>query len=410
MDRLARQLMLVLQTTCVTSLVGYFAIVIHTLKLQSGEVVKKIVHVITDLDIGGAEIMLHRLLCASRESNEYQHMVISLTTVGPIGEKLLARGFSVFECGLVSFWKMPAALLRLRKLLLQLQPDIVQTWMYHADFLGGLAARGCGFKHIIWGIRSTQVPINSRLTGLLVKVNAVISHYLPQKIVCVANAALASHRNFGFDAKRMLVIGNGIDLAEFFGQSNSTAQTENRPSRPTVIGCVGRYHADKGQDLLLQSFAQLLQQQPGLQLMLIGRGCDASNKQLSDLLDRFSLHHAVQLLGERQDIAALLQSMDIYCMPSRSEGFPNGLVEAMACGLPCVATEVGDAGLLGEGIVEFVAPSSVAGLTKGLRLMLDKSPIDRLNLGQQAARRIKEHYSIDAVKSQFEALYSLILR
>jgi glycosyltransferase involved in cell wall biosynthesis len=372
--------------------------------------VKKIVHVITDLDIGGAEIMLHRLMCASRESNEYQHIVISLTTIGPVGEKLIARGFSVFECGLVSLWKMPAAMVRLRRLLLQLQPDIVQTWMYHADFLGGLAARSCGFNNVIWGIRSTQVPINSRLTGLLVKINALISYRLPQKIVCVANAALESHRKFGFDAKRMLVIGNGIDLGEFFADSKPALEAKSASLQPTLIGCVGRFHPDKGQDLLLQSFAQLLKLQPDLRLMLIGRGCDMSNKQLSELLDRFNLHHAVQLLGERQDIAVLLQSIDVYCMPSRSEGFPNGLVEAMACGLPCVATDVGDALLLGDGVVQFVIPSSVTELTKGLQSMLEKTPSARFSMGQQAAQRIKEHYSIEAVRSQFEDLYSLILR
>lgn len=371
---------------------------------------EKIVHVITDLDIGGAEMMLHRLLCASSESAEYQHTVISLTTIGPIGEKLIARGFPVFECGLGSLGTMPAALLRLRKLLLQVRPDIVQTWMYHADFLGGLVARSCGFKHIIWGIRSTQVPINSRLTGVLVKINALISHYLPEKIVCVANAAMESHRQFGFDAKRMVVIGNGIDLDDFLAESKPLAQARIAASQPIVIGCVGRFHPDKGQDLLLQSFAQLLQQRPNLQLMLIGRGCDASNNELRELMDLLKLHHAVQLLGERQDIASLLQSMDIYCMPSRSEGFPNGLVEAMACGLPCVATDVGDARLLGEDVVQFVAPSSVAELTKGLQSMLDTSPDVRSVLGLQAAQRIKESYSIDAVRSQFEALYSLILR
>lgn len=371
---------------------------------------KKIVHVITDLDIGGAEIMLHRLLSASRDSNEYQHIVISLTTIGPIGDKLTAIGVCVFECGLVSLWKMPAAMLRLRKLIQQLQPDIVQTWMYHADFFGGIAARSCGFKHIIWGIRSTEVPINSKLTGLLVKINALISHHLPQKIVCVAQAALESHRKFGYDARRMLVIGNGIDLKEFFGQEQPPVPVGVAGDEARLIGCVGRFHPDKGQDLLLQSFAQLLIQQPDLRLVLIGRGCEPSNKQLSELLDRFNLRHAVQLLGERPDIAKLLQSMDIYCMPSRSEGFPNGLVEAMAAGLPCVATDVGDALVLGAGVVEFVMPSSVTELTKGLQLMLEKTPVERSNLGQQAARRIKENFSIDAVRSQFEALYSQILR
>ncbi|MFN6969864.1 MAG: glycosyltransferase family 4 protein [Rheinheimera sp.] len=371
---------------------------------------KKIVHVITDLDVGGAEMMLYRLLSSSVGSTDYQHIVISLTSQGPIAAQLIARGFVVFDCGLVSLKKMPAAIMRLRRLLQQLQPDIVQTWMYHADFIGGLVARWCGYRNIIWGIRSTQVPINSRLTGLLVKINARLSYLLPKKIVCVAQAALESHRQFGFDDKRMLVIGNGIDLDEFFKGIDSNLSVEKTPSLPRIIGCVGRYHADKGQDLLVQSFAQLLPQQPDLRLMLIGRGCDSANQQLVTLLKQLNLEHAVDLLGERQDIAALLHTMDIYCMPSRSEGFPNGLVEAMACGLPCVATDVGDARLLGDGVVQFVAPASVSELTRGLQQMLEISPAARLSLGQQAAQRIKQQYSIDVVRSQFEALYSLILR
>lgn len=381
-----------------------------TLPFQSGDVVKKIVHVITDLDVGGAEMMLYRLLSSSVGSTDYQHIVISLTSQGPIAAQLKARGFVVFDCGLVSLKKMPAAIMRLRRLLQQLQPDIVQTWMYHADFIGGLVARWCGYRNIIWGIRSTQVPINSRLTGLLVKINARLSYLLPKKIVCVAQAALESHRQFGFDDKRMLVIGNGIDLDEFFKGIDSNLSVEKTPSLPRIIGCVGRYHADKGQDLLVQSFAQLLPQQPDLRLMLIGRGCDSANQQLVTLLKQLNLEHAVDLLGERQDIAALLHTMDIYCMPSRSEGFPNGLVEAMACGLPCVATDVGDARLLGDGVVQFVAPASVSELTRGLQQMLEISPAARLSLGQQAAQRIKQQYSIDVVRSQFEALYSLILR
>lgn len=381
-----------------------------TLPFQSGDVVKKIVHVITDLDVGGAEMMLYRLLSSSVGSTDYQHIVISLTSQGPIAAQLKARGFVVFDCGLVSLKKMPAAIMRLRRLLQQLQPDIVQTWMYHADFIGGLVARWCGYRNIIWGIRSTQVPINSRLTGLLVKINARLSYLLPKKIVCVAQAALESHRQFGFDDKRMLVIGNGIDLDEFFKGIDSNLSVEKTPSLPRIIGCVGRYHADKGQDLLVQSFAQLLPQQPDLRLMLIGRGCDSANQQLVALLKQLNLEHAVDLLGERQDIAALLHTMDIYCMPSRSEGFPNGLVEAMACGLPCVATDVGDARLLGDGVVQFVAPASVSELTRGLQQMLEISPAARLSLGQQAAQRIKQQYSIDVVRSQFEALYSLILR
>lgn len=381
-----------------------------TLPFQSGDVVKKIVHVITDLDVGGAEMMLYRLLSSSVGSTDYQHIVISLTSQGPIAAQLKARGFVVFDCGLVSLKKMPAAIMRLRRLLQQLQPDIVQTWMYHADFIGGLVARWCGYRNIIWGIRSTQVPINSRLTGLLVKINARLSYLLPKKIVCVAQAALESHRQFGFDDKRMLVIGNGIDLDEFFKGMDSSLAVEKTMSLPRIIGCVGRYHADKGQDLLVQSFAQLLPQQPDLRLMLIGRGCDSANQQLVALLKQLNLEHAVDLLGERQDIAALLHTMDIYCMPSRSEGFPNGLVEAMACGLPCVATDVGDARLLGDGVVQFVAPASVSELTRGLQQMLEISPAARLSLGQQAAQRIKQQYSIDVVRSQFEALYSLILR
>lgn len=381
-----------------------------TLPFQSGDVVKKIVHVITDLDVGGAEMMLYRLLSSSVGSTDYQHIVISLTSQGPIAAQLKARGFVVFDCGLVSLKKMPAAIMRLRRLLQQLQPDIVQTWMYHADFIGGLVARWCGYRNIIWGIRSTQVPINSRLTGLLVKINARLSYLLPKKIVCVAQAALESHRQFGFDDKRMLVIGNGIDLDEFFKGMDSSLAVEKTMSLPRIIGCVGRYHADKGQDLLVQSFAQLLPQQPDLRLMLIGRGCDSANQQLVALLKQLNLEHAVDLLGERQDIAALLHTMDIYCMPSRSEGFPNGLVEAMACGLPCVATDVGDARLLGDGVVQFVAPASVSELTRGLQQVLEISPAARLSLGQQAAQRIKQQYSIDVVRSQFEALYSLILR
>ncbi|RVU41290.1 glycosyltransferase [Rheinheimera riviphila] len=355
-------------------------------------------------------MMLKRLLIA-RATSSPKERVISLTTLGPIGAELRNAGIEV-DCLELdkSVFGVIRRFFQLVKLLNQLQPDVVQTWMYHADLFGGLAAKLAGCRQIMWGIRGTYTPIGRPATHKIMQLCALLSGSIPSKIVCVAEAARKSHITYGYRADKLLVIPNGLD---FHGFQSASARELLREQwlfndKNMILGSVGRFHPDKGQDLLIEAFASLAAEFPLLCLVLVGRDCEASNQQLGSQIAKLQLTGRVLLLGERSDISACLGAFDLYCMPSRTEGFPNGLAEAMAVGLAAVATKAGDAEVLGADTVLYATPD-VNALAVALRDLLTMDAGSRQQLGANAAMRVKELFSIQAVRQRYDRLYQSVL-
>lgn len=369
-----------------------------------------VVHIITCLDVGGAEMMLKRLLLA-RAISSPKERVISLTTLGPIGAELRNAGIDV-DC--LELDKSVVGAIRrffqLVKLLKQLQPDVVQTWMYHADLFGGLAAKLAGCRQVMWGIRGTYTPIGRPATHKIMQLCALLSGFIPSKIVCVAEAARKSHAIYGYRASKLLVIPNGLDFNVFqAGSSRETLRNEWLfDDTNLILGSVGRFHPDKGQDLLIAAFALIADEFPPLRLVLVGRDCQDSNELLVTQIAKLQLTERVLLLGERSDISECLCAFDLYCMPSRTEGFPNGLAEAMAVGLAAVATKVGDAEVLAADTVLYATPD-VNALSEALRHLVMLDAVAKQQLGANAAERVKELFSIQAVRQRYDRLYQSVL-
>lgn len=370
----------------------------------------RIVHIITCLDVGGAEMMLKRLLLAGTKAAQDER-VISLTTLGPIGLELQQAGIQV-DCLELDKSVVGAVrkFFRLVALLRRLKPDVVQTWMYHADLFAGLAARLAGCRRIVWGIRGTFTPIGRPMTHRIMQLCALLSAIIPKKIVCVAEAARRSHIQYGYSANKMLVVHNGLDFSHFDKAVDRALIRQQWGILPgqQLIGSVGRFHPDKGQDLLIEAFASVASINPQCRLVLIGRDCSTDNDALMQLIAHQQLTDKVLLLGERSDIVACLQAFDIYCMPSRTEGFPNGLAEAMSAGLPAVATDVGDATVLAADTVIFARPQS-ASLVQALTQLCQTKKAERDRLGQAAATRVRELFSIQAIRQRYDELYTSIM-
>jgi glycosyltransferase involved in cell wall biosynthesis len=367
----------------------------------------EICHVITDLDVGGAEFMLKRLL----EHNIAQRAeiaVVSLMDTGKIGEQLISAGFKVYTLDMQGKLAFPVALIRLTKLLRQLQPRLVQTWMYHADLLGGLAAHFAKCPTIVWGIHCTRLPIGRPLTWVVMKLCSWLSKRIPDHIVCVAEAARLMHVSYGYDQSKMSVIPNGFEVEQIQPRGSEPRQLLNRPefTDRVLIGSVGRFHPDKGQDVLLEAAAQLIQSQPKALFVLVGRQCDSQNADLTQLIEAYQLSQHILLMGERDDIPQLLPEFDIFCLPSRSEAFPVALGEAMLAGLPCVATDVGDCRVLVGGSTDLVPSGDAKQLAAALDKMLQKSDAEKRNLGLQGRQRVIELFSIASVALRYQQLYS----
>lgn len=368
-----------------------------------------ITHVIVGLDVGGAERFLLRLIESHHNDPRYRHRVISLTGKGTLGPRLEEQGIAVTSLGMKSIKDTPRTYARLKRELKAHRPDVLQCWMYYADLLGGLAARRLGIKHVLWGIRNSHFESGgTRLKRAVRKICAIASHHLPWRIVCVAESALEVHALAGYDRARMEVIHNGYDLNAFCYSDigrHSLRRELNIPPDSLVIGSVGRYSAAKDHHTFVQAADAAMKQRRGLSFMLVGRDLNQGNQELARQIAATHMPERFLLLDQRSDVNSCLSAMDVFCLHSRTEGFPNALGEAMCAARPCITTDVGDARLLLGQAGLVVPPGDVEALTQAMIHMADLDARQRQDMGEQARQRIAEHYTLGHAIDQFEFIY-----
>lgn len=353
--------------------------------------------------------MLKRLIESHLSHPEYTHTVISLTDLGKIGQELQWMGIKVTALGMRNALDLPSTYSLLRRELSANRPDIAQTWMYHADLLGGLAARAAGVNNIIWGVRTTEIKSGgSRITRLIRKSCALLSHFIPTKIVCAANAAQKVHEDVGYVARKMQVIPNGFDIDKLVAspaQRDSVRTQAGFSAEHTVIGSVGRFNAVKDQKNFVEAAGLLAMRNANLRFLMVGRDLTPDNTQLMQWITETGAPECFTLLGERSDVPACLAAMDIFCLHSRTEGFPNVVGEAMAMGKPCVVTNVGDAAFLVDNTGIVVSKEDPAALAEGIEKLLSLSPLELNTLGRSAQQRIHSRFTMNHSRQQFEKLY-----
>ena len=369
----------------------------------------KILHVIADLDVGGAEAMLKRLI-ESNPASIHETVVVSLTSLGVIGESLRARGVCVHSLGMSSFWHSAIALWRLIRLIRQYRPPIVQTWMYHADLLGGLAARLVGSCSVVWNIRSTAIPQGTlSITFWLVRLCAICSYFIPDRIICCAHSARSAHIKLRYATHKMIVIPNGYDFSAFELDLNSRTRVRLElgiDDEDSVIGVVGRFDPLKDFQNFVTAASYVAAERGDVKFLMVGLGTEWSNVTLRGWIERVGLVKSFHLVGQQIDIAYFLSAMDIFCLSSVTEAFPNVVVEAMAIGLPCVVTQAGDAAdILGDD--GFVVPvKDPASLADALLRMCDLKPVDRRTIGERNAKKVREEYGIEKIRRKYEEVYA----
>jgi glycosyltransferase involved in cell wall biosynthesis len=373
----------------------------------------KILHVINSLDTGGAEISLLRLLQAS-DRDAFSPEVISLTNLGPLAPAfddlavpLTAVGFRNTRQSVGKLWCLSSLLRRAR-------PDVVQTWMYHASALAWAAGARGGRLPVVWCVR--QADLDQRLgfrTRLLAHLCGRLSRRVPARIVYNAAASREVHSVAGWDDSRASVVSNGFDTAAFRPDDIARAATRRElglGSEVPLVGMVARFHPQKDHANFVAAAALVRTMRPGVRFMLCGRGVDASNEELRRLLEAAGIEADALLLGERRDTARLYNACDVVCLSSRGEALPNVLGEAMACGVPCVGTDVGDVARLLSDTGTVVPPRDPAALASALLAVLALEPDRRQALGARARARIERDFGMAAMVGAYETLWRRVAR
>lgn len=370
----------------------------------------RVVHVITGLNVGGAETMLRKLL-GHRERSWIERSVVSLTDIGPIGDELRAIGIPVRALGMRPGAPSPWVVPRLARLLRHEQPDVIQTWMYHADFIGGLAGRLVGDVPIAWNIRQSNLDRQGmkRTTLWTAKACARLSRRIPERIVCCGESAREVHAAFGYASDRMVVIPNGFDLDTFSPDSAARASVRRElglSPDAVLIGRVARFDPQKDHASFIRAAALLHSCMPDIHFVLCGDGISWENSVLVDQIDTAGLRAHVHPLKRRSDVPRLQASFDVATSSSSyGEGFPNTIGEAMACGVPCVVTDVGDSARIVGDTGRVVSPRDPVALAAAWHELLQAEPAARARLGSAARERITARFSLPAIAAQYEALY-----
>lgn len=372
---------------------------------------KRIVFVISGLGTGGAEIMLLKLL-ERLDRIRFEPQVVSLTTLGAPGERIAALGIPVraleMRPGLAGVLKM----LTLARWLRRVRPDLVHTWMYHADLLGGLAAKLAGVKAVAWCIRNSNLDRDKtrRGTRWVVAACARMSGWLPARIVSCSEQARAVHVALGYDAEKMMVIPNGFDLARFKPDAAARVRLRTElglPADTPLVGLIGRFDPQKNHAGFFVAAGALLQRQPGVHFVLAGQGVDVANPALAVAMAHAGVAAHMHLLGLRDDMPMVMAALDVLASSSSyGEAFPNVLGEAMACGVPCAATDVGDSAYIVGDTGRVVASGDMVGLAHALVDILQLPAAERLALGESARTRVATNFEIGHITRQYEAFYA----
>jgi glycosyltransferase involved in cell wall biosynthesis len=301
------------------------------------------------------------------------------------------------------------AYLRLWDWLRRIRPDILQTWLYHADLLGLLAAKAARVHRVVWNLRSSYHDLSQyrHLTGVVLKLCTWLSGW-PQAIITNSQSGREFHTSLGYHPRLWVWIPNGIDLQTYkpsAGLRTAIHRELNLPAESFLIGLVARFDPVKDHGNFLQAAGILSPAYANVHYILVGEGVDPSNRFLVDQIHNEHLSGRVHLLGRRLDIPHLMAGMDIISSSSYGEGFPNTIAEGMACAVPCVVTDVGDSALLvgATGIV--VPPKNPLALADGWRRVIELSPEDRQNLGLAARHRIEQEFYIDRTIQDYQRLY-----
>ena len=365
-----------------------------------------VIHLITDLITAGAQKALYRLLLHT-DRTKYRPIVIALRDADTdIAQQIKALDIPVIDLDMLPRWRFDKLFLLYRELRRQ-KPDIMHCWMIHSNIIGRLVGRMARVPAIIVSRRSDRNggQIYTHLNRWLVNWSDGI-------IAVSESSRQAELAETGISSDRVVTVPNGLDASMFADKSTASERQELRASlgiqdEHLLIGSIGRLTEAKGYPDLIKAFQLVHQELPQSRLMIVGKG--KLEAELKTLASELGIIDFVQFPGVRSDIPQLLNTFDTFAFSSHWEGMPNALMEAMAAGVPCVATKVSAAPELIDNGVHglLVAPNHPAELAEGILKLLNDTAL-REAVAAAGRERILTKFTLENTAAKTMALYEKI--
>jgi len=353
--------------------------------------------------------MLLKLLSARGDSAK-DTVVVVLADAGTVGPRIAALGVPVFSLNIRRDRPNPFIIVSLIRLLRRFKPDIVQGWLIHGNLIASLASLLAGRRGpVLWNVRQSLdgITTESRLTTFLLRLSALFSCHA-DAIIYNSLCGAAQHEALGYCAARRVFIPNGFDCERFFPSSEKrrAARAELGVADDAIlIGLIGRFHPIKGHRIFFQAAALVARRDRLARFVLVGKGMTRDEPALLALLGEHDLGDRMFFLGERPDIPVLTAALDIACSSSLGEAFSNTIGEAMASGIPCVVTDVGDSAVIVDGSGIVVPPNDPEAFARGIGELIEAGAEKRQALGAAARARILDNFALGDIARRYDDLY-----
>jgi len=372
----------------------------------------RIVHLISGLGEGGAETTLWRLV-RGMDPALFSNHVVCLREEGPLAPRIRDAGVPVDALGMGAGTPSVGGTCRLIRFLRDRRPAVLQTWLYHADLAGVLAGTLAGVPSILWNIRCADMDLTRyrRTSRLAVRACAGLSR-VPRAIVVNSGAGQRHHQILGYRPRQWIRIPNGVDTDAFRPDRDARASVRadlRLAPETALVGLIARFDPMKDHGGFLKAATIVAAGNAGAHFVLAGAGVDDANRDLTSVVHASGLAGRVHLLGARSDIPRITAALDVAVSSSISEGFSNVLIEAMACGVPCVATDAGDSRVIVGNTGSIVPPGDPAALAAAISGMLRRQGAERAALSDAARRRAHDEFGLERMVRRYEELYSSCL-
>ncbi|MDB6119584.1 MAG: hypothetical protein JWO08_3365 [Verrucomicrobiaceae bacterium] len=373
---------------------------------------RKVLHFITGIGGGGAENFLRGLATTMRDSR--WQTVIVVVRVRPhetFANELRTQGCTIHDLNADALLK-PQVWMTLRRLIQQERPDVVQTWMHHADFIGGLAAWTAGYRNIVWGVRAMEMHRNPGDSDLKISLFRgalrFTAPWLPKKIISNSTVAINVHVTMGYPRRKFVWVPNGVNSERFSPRpevGRETRESLKIAGTAPVVGFVGRFHPVKDLALFFEAAALLQVQYPDLHLLLVGGTEDELYPAARKAFEKLPSRDQVRFVPFGSGTDRYYPAFTLFSLCSESEAFPNVVLEAMASGVPCATTNAGDCEAMLKDLGEVVQERTGGAMAAAWSRLLALSEAERAALAVKSRDRAINEYSLERAAQRFEEVY-----